>query len=103
MNILQVNTYDLGGGAERIANDLVNACRSRGHVCYSAVRARRETSSAAIVIPNDVCRNGFTRTCLCLEEVFVRARMRGLPMACRILASVGEPSRWLKKRRGFED
>lgn len=103
MNILQVNTYDIGGGAERIASDLHNSYRARGHACYSAVRERKGTGPAFLVIPNDICRNRWTRVCLSLEKVFVRARIRGLPLGCRILASVGEPGRWLKKRRGFED
>jgi glycosyltransferase involved in cell wall biosynthesis len=103
MNILQVNTYDLGGGAERISADLLDGYRARGHSSYSAVRRRRETTSVALVIPNDVYRNRFTRACLSLEHLFIRARMRGFPMACRMLGSVGEPGRWLNKRRGIED
>jgi len=103
MNILQVSTYDLGGGAERIATDLLYGYRVRGHACYSAVRAKKGKESTVLVIPNDAHRNRWTRACLSLEDIFVRARVRGLPMACRIFASVGEPGRWLKKRRGFED
>jgi glycosyltransferase involved in cell wall biosynthesis len=103
MNILQVNTYDLGGGAERITTDLLNGYRARGHTCYSAVRERKENNSFTFVIPNDVHRNRFTRACISLEKRFVRATIRGLPLACRILANVGEPGRWLKERRGFED
>jgi glycosyltransferase involved in cell wall biosynthesis len=103
MNILQVNTYDVGGGAERIAADLSDGYRARGHACYSAVRERKGTELAALVIPNDVYRSRLTRACLSLEKIFVRARMRGLPTACRMLAGVSEPSRWLKKQRGLED
>src|SRR5207244_246702 len=96
-------TYDLGGGAERIASDLLDGYRARGHACYSAVRERGERKSVVLVIPNDIHRNSCTRACLSLEKVFIRAKMRGLPMLCRILASVGEPGRSLKKRRRFED
>jgi glycosyltransferase involved in cell wall biosynthesis len=103
MNILQVNTYDICGGAERVASDLHNSYRDRGHACYSAVRERKGTGPAFLVIPNDVRRNRWTRICLSLEKVSVRARMRGLPLGCRVLASLGEPGRWLKRRRGFED
>src|SRR6185295_156297 len=103
MNILQVSTYDIGGGAERIATDLLSGYRIRGHACYSAVRTKKGKESAVLVIPNDVYRNRWTRACIFWENVFVRARMRGLPMACRMFASVGEPGRWLKKQRGLED
>ena len=103
MNVLQVNTYDVGGGAERIALDLLHGYRSRGHSSNLAVRAKRGDDPGVLLVPNDVNRNRWTRVWLRLEELFIKNRLRGLPWTCRALESLGEPRRWWESQRGFED
>src|ERR1700690_1317272 len=41
MNILMLNTYDKGGGAEQVARDLFHAYRSAGHDARMSVRYKR--------------------------------------------------------------
>ena len=46
MNILQVSTRDVAGGAERIAWDLFQGIKQRGHVSHLAVCRRERTDGA---------------------------------------------------------
>ena len=51
LNILQVNTLDLGGGAEQIAKDLLQAYQSAGYLAWLAVGQKRSQDGAVIQIP----------------------------------------------------
>lgn len=50
MRILQVNTHDIGGGAERIASDLHDAYRVRGHEASLVVGKKRGDSSDVLTL-----------------------------------------------------
>src|SRR4029078_887423 len=39
LNILQVNTFDVGGGAEQVAMNLLRSYRARGHGSWLALGA----------------------------------------------------------------
>ncbi len=103
LNILQVNTYDVAGGAERIALDLLRGYQLSGHESCLAVRAKRGDDPGVFLVPNDLNRNEWTQLCLRWEKFFTQKRLRGLPWAFRTLARLGEPFRWLESQRGFED
>ncbi|MBI5591085.1 MAG: glycosyltransferase [Deltaproteobacteria bacterium] len=103
MNILQVNTYDVAGGAERIALDLLHGYRLRGHGSYLAARAKKGTDPGVFLVPNDTNRNKWSREWLRLEMLFTKNRLKGLPLTCRAFASLGEPRRWWESQLGLED
>lgn len=52
MNILQLNSADLGGGAERVAWDLFEAMRARGHGSWMSVGQKKSTDADVFVVPN---------------------------------------------------
>ncbi|MBI4969660.1 MAG: glycosyltransferase [Rhodospirillales bacterium] len=51
MNILQVNTFDRGGGAEAVALGLHRAYRARGHSAHLAVRRKLTDEEGVLAIP----------------------------------------------------
>jgi glycosyltransferase involved in cell wall biosynthesis len=50
LNILQVSRVDIGGGAEKVAHNLFEAYRQRGHNSWLAVGSKRSTQSEVIEI-----------------------------------------------------
>lgn len=61
MNILQVSTADVGGGAERIAFGLFRAYKERGHGSWLAVGTKRSDADGVIEIPRPRS-NGWRRS-----------------------------------------
>lgn len=61
MRILSINTYDIGGGAEKIAQTLHLGYKSAGHFSHLAVGSKRDPNGDAIVIPNDEHRSSYAR------------------------------------------
>ena len=51
MKILQVNTADIGGGAEMVAHDLLDAYRGRGQTAWLAVGVKQSQRSDVLEIP----------------------------------------------------
>lgn len=51
--VLQVNTSDIGGGAEKIARDLHHGCLSRGYHAWLAVGLKRSDNPGVLRIPNE--------------------------------------------------
>jgi glycosyltransferase involved in cell wall biosynthesis len=98
MKVLQVNTFDEGGGAERIATTLLHAYRARGIDCWMAVGNKRGDDPHVVQIPGSL---QWTR--------FWRARQaeiphRGAPLIAlrRFLGLLAEPARELNQQRGIE-
>lgn len=52
MNILQLNSSDAGGGAERVAWDLFEAMRARGHGSWMSVGIKKSRDPGVFVVPN---------------------------------------------------
>jgi len=53
MNILQVNSSDISGGAQKVAWNLFQSYRSRGHRSYLAVGYKRSSDPGVLRIPNE--------------------------------------------------
>jgi len=51
MNILQVNTHDIEGGAAKVSWDLFKGYQSRGHGSWLAVGEKRSGDPAVLEIP----------------------------------------------------
>ncbi|MDP7666485.1 MAG: hypothetical protein QF738_00310, partial [Rhodospirillales bacterium] len=51
MRILQLNTYDGGGGAEAVAARLHAAYRSAGNAAWFGVKRKRGTAEGVFAIP----------------------------------------------------
>lgn len=80
LNILQVNTLDLGGGAEQIAKDLLQAYQSAGHLAWLAVGQKRSQDDEAIQIPNVADDSLWAQACLKLRTLLapLHDKVRGI-------------------------
>src|SRR5690242_18705180 len=103
MNILQVNFLDTIGGAARIAWDLFRGYQQRGHESYLAVGRKSCDVQNVFEIPNDQLRNPWSGFWRSTERRLVDKRVRLLPGAARLLANLGEPTRWREQLNGIED
>lgn len=80
LNILQVNTLDLGGGAEQIAKDLLQAYQVAGHLAWLAVGQKRSQDGAVIQIPIVTDDSLWAQACLKLRSLLTpwQDKVRGI-------------------------
>ena len=103
LRILQVNTSDVGGGAEGSAWDVFQAYRHRGFDSWLAVGRKLSDDPGVLVIPNDENRPIWTRL---WRQIQVRGTGTPLERSARLmgkLAWLGEPRRYAQLRLGVED
>lgn len=105
MRILQVSTLDMAGGAERIALNLFNEYRRRGHHSWLAVGHKYNDDPDVFLIPNDALYGRWARAWLTIGNIFkpLVGKVRGAGSVRNILHWVGQPKRWLEVQRGHED
>lgn len=106
MNILQVNAFDDFGGAAKIAWNLFQGYRSRGHGSWLAVGQKQSDDSDVLIVPNDSFRKAWARLCLHLSHLLepFAGRVKGAGLTRRLLAeNIGQTRRWRAIRRGYED
>ena len=105
MNILQVNTADDRGGAEKISRDLHQAYRSRRHRSWLVVRSKYSDDPDVLVMPNDRYRTTRARFWIdvgdCLNSLVGKAR--GAGRLRELIQRVGEPARLGDVLAGRED
>lgn len=104
-SILQVNTSDEGGGAEKVAYNLHRAYRSRGYLAWLVVGYKRTYDNDVLAILNDARRDWWARAWITVDNFIApfighgRTARRG-----RILLYlIGQPLRSLEILRGHED
>ncbi len=105
LRITQVNTYDIAGGAERIAMNLHAAYRARGHRVAMAVGWKRSHDDDVFELDHDTLRGAWARSWLRLENA-ARKRVGRIKGAGRVQLSaraIGQPLRDARRRRGEED
>ena len=103
LRILQVNTADVAGGAEKVSWDLLRAYRRLGHDAWLAVGSKFSDDSRVVIIPNEECRSKWVRM---WRHAQAWSRGRGLQHPSRLaswLAWLGEPRRAFDTLRGAED
>src|SRR5438045_3917330 len=107
MNILQVSTVDQGGGAAKVAWDLFQKYRLRGHSSMLAVGylrgAYRQPDPDIFEIPHDRYRGPAARLAYFLPKIFQRRKWRGETRIRNLLTGLVEPKRKRIIRKGFED
>ena len=105
MNILQVNTADFGGGAERVAWELFRRYGESGHSSRLAVGEKRSDEPRVIRIPNEQCRSAWARVWRrALRRLApLEGRVRGLSRLRALTHGIAEPMRWMQVQRGWED
>ncbi|MFN7623803.1 MAG: glycosyltransferase [Acidobacteriota bacterium] len=103
MRILHVSTTDRAGGAEKLAFELFQSARADNHETVLAVGQRRTNEAGVIEIPNDESRQPWPKFWRGQQQRF---HHQGTPAFSRLagwFANLGEPTRWLDWRRGYED
>ncbi|TMB71824.1 MAG: glycosyltransferase [Deltaproteobacteria bacterium] len=102
MNILQVCTSDIRGGAEKVAWNLFQAYRARGHNSWLAVGSKQSNHADVIVISNNNRATPWSRFCRALGEKCERLEAK-LPGLWRIPRVCEHPWRGVESRLGIED
>ena len=105
LNILQVNTADDGGGAEKLARSLFQAYRARGYDSWLAVGHKHGNDPNVLLLPNDVCRDPWARTWISIGKLFspLDGRVWGAKQLRYWLPWVGQLARLSAIFRGHED
>ncbi len=104
LNILQVNTFDVCGGAEKIAWDLLHEYEARGHDSHLAVGRKGSSHPRVIPLPNDQAPRAWSRfwwrSHERLQPSYGRWWGRRL---CRLTHRLAAPMGALDAYRGLED
>ena len=107
MRILQVSTYDIGGGAERVAYNLFHGYRDRGLDSWLVVGQKRGNDPDVFVIPGDTLRyggiwSGFWHS---IDERLrpYHYQIRGTSRLSQTAQALAEPVRFFERQRGIED
>lgn len=106
MRILQVNTADIGGGAEAVAWQLCQWYRRLGHASWLAVGMKRSQCPEVFQISQDQFRSLWTRLWLRFADGLqsLVGTVRGMGRIGKVCGFViGQPGRLLARMRGFED
>ena len=103
LRILQVNTADVAGGAEKVAWDLFQAYRRRGHDSWFAVGTKRSDDPGVVIISNEEHRSRWTQFWREARTRLERGGRGPLSGLARGLAWLGEPRRAFDILRGAED
>lgn len=105
LNILQVNTLDLGGGAEQIARDLLKSYQAAGHNAWLAVGQKRSQEDAVIQIPNAADDSLWAQACLKLRSLLApwQDKVRGIARLRKNLLDLSIGSDVLPRWLGMEE
>jgi glycosyltransferase involved in cell wall biosynthesis len=103
MRILQVNTADQLGGAEKFAYDLFKAYQRRGHQSYFAVGRKTLKDSDILAINHAACRPAWTRFWRAKQLELCQRKIHLAPVLAGWLADAAEPRAWWERRRGWEN
>lgn len=104
MNILQVSTSDISGGAEKIAYDLYRSYQIKGYKSFLSVGTKTSEEPNIVLIPNDrykpwknlwfqIADQLIPDTETTIKEKFFRRFLKYV---------LGQPQRFIKQRLGYE-
>ena len=106
MRILQVNTADIGGGAESVAWQMLKEYRDAGHSSWLAVGCKQSEDPDVFLIPQNEFRHPWVRLWLRLAEG-LGPRVGSVGGGDRILKlcglGIGQPNRLCNRIWGIED
>jgi glycosyltransferase involved in cell wall biosynthesis len=105
LNILQVNTFDINGGAARTAWNMFRLFQKRGHRSWLAVGIKRSTDPDVFVIPSDAMRSVWAKFWLSAGRRLTPLHGK-LPGTRRItggLALLSRPGWQIRRLKGLED
>ncbi|MCL5102495.1 MAG: glycosyltransferase [Armatimonadetes bacterium] len=105
LRILQINTYDVAGGAERIALTLHQAYRALGHDAWLVVRQRKTSNEAIVELDEMRFAGGYGRFWRGMARLLrpLDGKVRGASRARRCLEACSRPGAMVDSRLGRED
>ena len=105
LTILQVNTRDVGGGAEKVAWDLFQLYRAQDHRSYLAVGFKKSDNPDVVCIPNDAAAGPLGRLCWRLHQRLQPdyGRSALARFLCRTAHRMAQPGAMFDRWRGWED
>ena len=99
-----MSTADIGGGAERVAWDLMQGYRREGHASWMVVGEKCTRDSAVYPLPHDPRRTRWSRWCLAVAGRLTRSDPHRRRWLYRLLAlGLGQPGRAWRRWQGKED
>lgn len=103
--ILQVNTLDVGGGAEQIAGNLLKAYQASGHDAWAVVGEKRSANPAVLEIPTIADKGLWASLCLTLRQWLepMHARIRGIARLRKNLLDLSIGSDVIARWIGMEE
>lgn len=103
--ILQVNTLDVGGGAEQIADNLLKAYKASGHDAWAAVGEKRATNPVVFEIPTIADKGLWASLCLSIRHWLepMHARIRGIARLRKNLLDLSIGSDVIARWIGMEE
>ncbi len=99
MNILQVNTFDVGGGAENIARYLYRAYQARGYNSWMAVGKKLLEDVHSFHIPNESYCDTWVKNWIKVTDLLYGVRHARGAGVVRILCEFIQETRWQKTLR----
>lgn len=99
LSILQISSADIAGGAERVAWNLFEGFRKRGHLSALAVGHKRSEDRDVLQIPNNEARGRLFRLLSGTAKENARANANFARLASKLI----EPRRTFDQQRGLED
>jgi glycosyltransferase involved in cell wall biosynthesis len=102
LTVVTVNTWDSGGGAERIARELHQSYQAAGEDAWLAVGTALGTDPRTVRLPNRERRSAWTRAWMAAADALPQ-RGAGFHLARTLRDMVADPVRWAARRSGRED
>lgn len=105
LHVLQVSTFDIAGGAEKIAWDLLESHKLHGCDSWLAVGNKRRINANVIPLQNDKYRGLWARFWISIGNVLLPlvGKVPGTGLLRQWLCWVGQTRRFLEIQEGHED
>jgi glycosyltransferase involved in cell wall biosynthesis len=104
-SVLQINTMDIGGGAEKVAWNLFNVYRNLGYKSSLAVGKKFSEDPDIYLIPNITSINRWARNCISLGDICSQGvgKIKGAGILKCLFYYIGNPRRYWEQWIGHED
>jgi len=106
MNILQINTSDIGGGAEKVAYNLYHKLKDKDRGSWMVVGYKRGNDKDTFEINNFDARSSWARYWLFgkeLQEIQKSGKITGTGKVRQFSCAIGDPIRGIQRFIGSED
>lgn len=104
INVMQISSYEIRGGAEKIAWMLHDGYRQYGHNAWLAVGQKKSQDPNVLLIPNNDYLHLWAKQCNYLANLLSPwvHRVKGAWRTYNLITYMGQPRRWLEAMRGHE-